>query len=219
MAQQDHDRDTNTDTTTSSNTLAVPPEGRYITVFNDPVNFNAKHPLHNSWTLWFDNPGKKSNSNTWEQSLKELITFDTVEDFWGVYNNIMKVCDLAVSSNYHLFKQGIKPMWEDPANKRGGKWSIQLPRNRTTMREIDNNWLYTMLACIGEAFEHDEEVCGVVVSVRRTLFRISLWTRSSDNYEKAMSIGRTLKRSANIDGVLEYQSHHETSNAGTPWTV
>jgi translation initiation factor 4E len=46
-----------------------------------------------------------------------------------------------------------------------------------------------MLACIGEAFEHDEEVCGVVVSVRRTLFRISLWTRSSDNYEKAMSIG------------------------------
>jgi translation initiation factor 4E len=83
MAQQDHDSGTNTDATTSSNTLAVPPEGRYITVFNDPVNFNAKHPLHNSWTLWFDNPGKKSNSNTWEQSLKELITFDTVEDFWG----------------------------------------------------------------------------------------------------------------------------------------
>jgi len=56
----------------------------------------------------------------------------------------MKVCDLAVSSNYHLFKQGIKPMWEDPANKQGGKWSIQLLRNRTTMREIDNNWLYTV---------------------------------------------------------------------------
>lgn len=61
----------------------------------------------------------------------------------SVYNNIMKTCDLSISSNYHLFKQGIKPMWEDPANKHGGKWSIQLPRNKT-MSEIDNIWLYTV---------------------------------------------------------------------------
>ncbi|KAG0223825.1 translation initiation factor eIF 4e-like domain-containing protein [Mortierella sp. GBAus27b] len=213
MAQQDRNNNN-----TSNNSLAVPTEGRYITVLHDPVNFNAVHPLHNSWTLWFDNPGKKSTANTWEQSLKELITFDTVEDFWGVYNNIMKVCDLGTNSNYHLFKQGIKPMWEDPANKKGGKWSIQLPRNKT-MGEIDNIWLYTMLACIGEAFEYEDEVCGVVVSVRKTFLRIALWTRSSDNQERAMSLGRTLKRSANIDGVLEYQSHHDTPNAGKPWTV
>lgn len=61
----------------------------------------------------------------------------------SVYNNIMKTCDLSISSNYHLFKQGIKPMWEDPANKHGGKWSIQLPRNKT-MSDIDNIWLYTV---------------------------------------------------------------------------
>ncbi|KAF9349441.1 eukaryotic translation initiation factor 4E, partial [Mortierella sp. NVP85] len=63
--------------------LAVPSGDKYITVFNDPVNFNVKHPLHNPWTLWFDNPPKKSNEKNWEQSLKELITIDTVEDFWG----------------------------------------------------------------------------------------------------------------------------------------
>ncbi|KAG0198727.1 eukaryotic translation initiation factor 4E [Mortierella sp. GBA30] len=202
-----------------NNTLAVPSnESKYVTVFNDPINFNAKHPLNNSWTLWFDNPGKKSNANNWELSLKELITFDTVEDFWGVYNNIMKTCDLSISSNYHLFKQGIKPMWEDPANKRGGKWSIQLPRNKT-MSEIDNIWLYTMLACIGEAFEYESEVCGAVVSVRKAFFRIALWTRSSDNQEVAMSIGRTLKKAANIDGVLEFQPHHDSKTGGKPWTV
>lgn len=61
----------------------------------------------------------------------------------SVYNNIMKTCDLSISSNYHLFKQGIKPMWEDAANKHGGKWSIQLPRNKT-MNEIDNIWLDTV---------------------------------------------------------------------------
>lgn len=46
-----------------------------------------------------------------------------------------------------------------------------------------------MLACIGEAFEYENEVCGAVVSVRKAFFRIALWTRSSDNQEMAISIG------------------------------
>ncbi|CAJ0830499.1 6807_t:CDS:2 [Entrophospora sp. SA101] len=58
-------------------------EGELRTVFNDPVNFNVKHPLYNAWTLWFDNPGKKANTVSWSQHLKELITFDSVEEFWG----------------------------------------------------------------------------------------------------------------------------------------
>lgn len=28
--------------------------------------------------------------------------------------------------DYHLFKSGIKPMWEDSANRRGGKWMVRL---------------------------------------------------------------------------------------------
>jgi translation initiation factor 4E len=72
-----------------------------------------------------------------------LLPFFVLIAAHSVYNNIMKTCDLSISSNYHLFKQGIKPMWEDPANKHGGKWSIQLPRNKT-MSDIDNIWLYTV---------------------------------------------------------------------------
>jgi len=107
-----------------------------------------------------------------------------------------------------------------------------------------------MLACIGEAFEYENEVCGVVVSVRKGFFRISLWTRTSDNQEMAMSIGyvllqddlahmsdfpnqrsyssfaslpsssRTLKKNSGIEGVMEFQSHHEsTKTGGKAWTV
>lgn len=35
------------------------------------------------------------------------------------------------------------PAWEDPANKAGGKWSIQLPRDKTR-GAIDKMWLYTV---------------------------------------------------------------------------
>jgi translation initiation factor 4E len=53
------------------------------TVFHDQKNYNVKHPLQNTWTLWFDNPGKKANTQSWSQNLKEVVNVDTVEDFWG----------------------------------------------------------------------------------------------------------------------------------------
>jgi translation initiation factor 4E len=30
--------------------------GENITVFHDPENFNVKHPLMHTWTLWFTKP-------------------------------------------------------------------------------------------------------------------------------------------------------------------
>ncbi|KAL1921018.1 uncharacterized protein VTP21DRAFT_11653 [Calcarisporiella thermophila] len=187
----------------------------YVTVFDDPKRFNAKHKLQNSWTLWFDNPGKKASTASWSQNLRELITFSTVEDFWCVYNNVAKASEIGIGSNYHLFKKDIKPMWEDAANEKGGKWSIQFPRNRTG-EEINNYWLYTVLACIGEAFDADDEICGAVVSVRKIFYRISLWTRTSNNREVTEKIGRQLKETLNIppNNILEFQSHSDAQKSG-----
>lgn len=71
-----------------------------VTVFHDKDNFNVKHPLMNKWTLWFTKPpsGKvcpeyvcridnrlHSQGDNWNDLLKEVITFNSVEEFWGVY--------------------------------------------------------------------------------------------------------------------------------------
>ncbi|CAG8451600.1 13188_t:CDS:2 [Acaulospora colombiana] len=185
------------------------------TVFSDPVNFNVKHPLYNQWTLWFDNPGKKASSTNWSQNLKNLITFDSVEEFWGVYNNVVKASELNSGSNYHLFKSGIKPMWEDPVNENGGKWVIQFPRNKTG-EDINNLWLYTMLACIGESFDYPDEICGAVVSVRKIFYRISLWTRTSNDREVCETLGRQLKATLGLgqNQQLEFQSHSDSAKSG-----
>lgn len=46
-------------------------------------NFSHKHPLERQWTLYFDLPNKKQTVTNWMDSVKKLITFNTVEDFWG----------------------------------------------------------------------------------------------------------------------------------------
>jgi len=44
----------------------------------DPTNFEIKHPLQNRWSLWYDNPGKRTSADTWGNHLKHIVDFDTV---------------------------------------------------------------------------------------------------------------------------------------------
>lgn len=55
-----------------------------VTVFHDKENFNVKHPLMHKWTLWFTKPPSGKGDN-WYDLLKEVVTLDSVEEFWGVY--------------------------------------------------------------------------------------------------------------------------------------
>ncbi|EFP89710.1 eukaryotic translation initiation factor 4E [Puccinia graminis f. sp. tritici] len=177
-----------------------------ITIFSSQTEFNVKHPLYSTWTLWFDNATKNDKAKNWDDLIQQVMQVESVEEFWGLYHNIVPPSLIHVGSNYYLFKEGIKPAWEDPANAKGGSWSIQLSRDRSRDM-IDKWWLYTMLAAIGETFEtpytangkppatmsFTDEVTGVVISARKMFFRISIWTRSADSKELAQNIGRHFK--------------------------
>ena len=179
---------------------SIDAESELRTVFQDPVNFNVKHPLFHSWTLYFDNPMHKGSSSakerreSWGANLHKVVTIKSVEEFWGLYNNIVPPSTLPQSANYYLFKESIQPAWEDPANGSGGKWSLQLPREKHRS-QIDKLWLYTMLSAIGEMLEaptseskmpgklEDEMVTGVILQARSNYYRISVWTRRADEWD------------------------------------
>mmetsp|Transcript_32728 Transcript_32728/g.77142 ORF Transcript_32728/g.77142 Transcript_32728/m.77142 type:complete len:218 (-) Transcript_32728:143-796(-) len=156
------------------------------------AELSVKHPLQNAWVLWFDNPVKRLGAKDWSQNLKKVATFDMVEDFWGIFNNIRPPSRLNPGSNYHLFKVGIEPMWEHPANMNGGKWTYSIPK-KDGKKLIDDMWLYTILAMIGENFEAGEELCGAVISLRKGGDRVAVWTKSADDEKAAMEIGQQFK--------------------------
>jgi translation initiation factor 4E len=163
-------------------------------------DFNTIHPLERSWTLWYNGGRKGRGANDW--SAKKIMTFDTVEDFWRLYNNIAKPSRLSLGSNYHIFKTGVQPEWEDSANKVGGKWVLNLPRRKgaggvyPAGEMIDEAWQWTLLAMIGEFFGDDaNELCGAVLSPRKGSNRLSLWTKNTKPESMVMRIGATFKRS------------------------
>lgn len=40
------------------------------------------------------------------------VSLRQVQGFWRMYNHMMRPNDLPNTMDYHLFKTGIKPMWE-----------------------------------------------------------------------------------------------------------
>lgn len=56
-------------------------------------------------------------------------------------------------ANLRLFKQGIAPMWEDPCNENGGKWTLSCYREQS-----HNIALKSLLALIGEQLDHSHDI-------------------------------------------------------------
>lgn len=156
-------------------------------------NADTKHPLECSWTLWFDPGSSKSSINSWGQTLMPVYSFQTVEDFWCLFNNIKPPSWLPMGSDFHLFKQGIEPKWEDPQCLKGGSWTLHIPKGQNAKAELDKHWLDGLLACIGEQFTEGDDICGLVVNVRSKNDRINLWTKNGANEQVQMSLGRELR--------------------------
>ncbi|KAI3830930.1 hypothetical protein MKX03_010228 [Papaver bracteatum] len=162
------------------------------------------HSLENSWTFWFDNPSAKSKQATWGSSIRPIHTFSTVEDFWGLYNNIHHPSKLGVGADFHCFKFKIEPKWEDSVCANGGKWTISSPRGKA-----DTMWLYTLLAMIGEQFNHGDDICGAVVNVRGKQEKIALWTKNASNEATQLSIGRQWKEFLDYNDSIGFIFHED----------
>jgi translation initiation factor 4E len=51
--------------------------------------------------------------DTFEESLKPVATIATVEEFWTYYQHFKRPTELLVGSYIYLFKEDVKPVWED----------------------------------------------------------------------------------------------------------
>ncbi|CAK7327308.1 unnamed protein product [Dovyalis caffra] len=155
------------------------------------------HKLERKWTFWFDNQSKPKQGAAWGTSLRNVYSFDTVEEFWCLYEQIFKPSKLPGNADFHLFKAGIEPKWEDPVCATGGKWSVTSSRKSN----LDTMWLETMMALIGEQFDEADEICGVVASVRQRQDKLALWTKTAAN-EAAQRFNSVCISSKGVRGFL-----------------
>ncbi|GLT42111.1 hypothetical protein SLA2020_161310 [Shorea laevis] len=171
------------------------------------------HKLERKWDFWFDNQskpkqrGRLGDFSPQSLHLRHRRRILVVYCFLcSLYGQIFKPSKLPANAYFHLFKAGIEPKWEDPECAYGGKWSV--PSNRKA--NLDNMWLETLMALIGEQFEEADDICGVVASVRQRQDKLALWTKTATNEALQMSIGKKWKEIIDVTDKMTYSFHDDS---------
>mmetsp|Transcript_7827 Transcript_7827/g.12522 ORF Transcript_7827/g.12522 Transcript_7827/m.12522 type:complete len:225 (-) Transcript_7827:151-825(-) len=187
-----------------------------------PEEPQPEHQLETPWVFWYDarpNQTKRvaGEKDAYENNLRQIGKFNSVEGFWRIFNNLDKPSKMEVSANLHIFKEGIKPMWEDPINKKGGKLVISVRAQDKGV--LDKYWEDLVLALVGETLDPGNELCGAVASKRKAADRISLWFRSTDK----PIVGELTKRMRDLVNVandmkIDFQAHETSMTTGSSFS-
>jgi len=132
---------------------------------------------NDAWKVWFDQPtnpaqivAKGQVATEFEDSMKVLGTFNTMADFWEKFSDLMQE-ELPMKSNVRVFQHNVRPLWEDTANREGGKWMVVVPKSKSI--GVFNEMLAAM---VGNKF--DAEINGLVFSKKQREDLVSVWTPS-----------------------------------------
>lgn len=201
----------------------------------------SKYPLQHEWSLYFDSrssslpptpsfgppspllphpPTPTLTASNWEANLRSIGAYFTVPAFLSVFSKLHRPSQLPPHSSYHLFKDGIKPMWEDTRNAAGGKWTITFRQKNQAL--VDRSWLWLVLGLIGEQLDEKDEVTGAVVSVKPRGDRIALWVRSREGKERAEGLGKRLMHLLELGeepGLMVEFSDHEGKKVEGWWAI
>ncbi|KAJ8724593.1 hypothetical protein PYW08_016067 [Mythimna loreyi] len=173
-----------------------------------------EHKLEYCYWMWFSRrpPARELSSSTtgYVQALRLVGRVASVEQWWGLYTHLARPSELPPLSDLHLFKLGIKPMWEDPANVNGGKWVVRLRKTQT-----GRAWEDLCMAMLGEQFMVGQELCGVVLSVRFQDDHLAVWHRTASDTAAAARVRDALRRILQLPATvpIEYKAHGDCLRA------
>ena len=110
------------------------------------------------------------------EKIIKIADVSNVNEFWEVFQHLKKPNQCPVGSDYHVFKKGIVPMWEDKLNKDGGKLSVLL-----TWKYANVIWEEITFNFVKGLLPYYDYINGIVISVRPKFLALSFWIKCKNN--------------------------------------
>jgi hypothetical protein len=153
------------ETNKSSSTQAVVGTNTSISTTSMPTDYK----LYDKWTLWAHLP---HDTNWTFESYIRILTFDTAEAMIMLLETIPE--EMTTNCMLFIMRDGIKPMWEDPKNKKGGCFSYKI--NNKNVSSVWKNLSYSL---VGESLTEDVNVrpCinGITISPKKNFCIVKIW--------------------------------------------
>ena len=132
------------------------------------------HKLNDNWCIYIH----LSNDTNWDvNSYKIIATFNTLEKAITIIENIKN--DIIIKSMIFIMKNNIKPLWEDPENKKGGCFSYKINNNN-----VYNTWKTLCYSLIGNTLIDDDNILnninGISISPKKNFCILKIWNKNSN---------------------------------------
>ena len=158
--------------------MSIPPAKISLT-----SNSFEKTKLKSRYAFWYTisediyqiPPKTKIDKSEYENQIKKIAEFETIEDFWAIFQHLRKPDSCRPGIEFQLFRYGVKPIWEDDNNKNGGKVTIKLRKDFTTII-----WEEMIFALIGDVLPESikDEINGIVVASRKDFNKLQIWFKN-----------------------------------------
>mmetsp|Transcript_40182 Transcript_40182/g.29641 ORF Transcript_40182/g.29641 Transcript_40182/m.29641 type:complete len:207 (+) Transcript_40182:78-698(+) len=153
------------------------------------------HPLATSWVFW-----EMGTEKDYAAAVRQLgDPFSSVESFWNYWSSTLKPSDVFSDGvkkvlvdgreikALALFREGIKPAWEDPLNMNG---SDVVCAKSLSLEAADLHWEAIVFALIGEVLDNEQYICGARCVFRQKgkgQFKFEMWVKDM-NEERAFQL-------------------------------
>lgn len=155
---------------------------------------SMEHPLQTPWTFYYCQRPRNTDEKTvnYEDTINEIGTFATCEEFWRYYSHIVRADKLNGQVALHMFRNKSRAVWEDEANINGGSFLIRVPKSVP----VKGLWEKLLLNMIGEQFPPD--VNGAVVQTRPKWDLIYVWHGTASDVPGRLEIAKALYRTLDL---------------------
>jgi translation initiation factor 4E len=173
--------------------------------------------LDDTWWFWQQVSLSKTDKNAdYAGATAKVLSFDSMKSFWGFWNHLPQPStllegkkflrknddDRSIVEAFMIFRDGVKPEWEDPLNASGGHFQIQL-RPDLGGGQIDEYWNNIVMFMVMNQIEPVGMITGVrlvdklIVKGKKfdnAVIRIEVWFADFDQTEKVEQLKRSLER-------------------------
>jgi len=181
-------------------------------------------PLRFTWAIWEQimqsSDGKAAQ---YSDATHKVAPFSTVQDFWRLWNHMPQPSELLeqkrmvreqadglhVIDAIMIFRDDIRPEWEDKMNSNGGHFQFQLKPN-VGGGQIDEYWNNLVLGMVGATIEPAQMITGVrlvdKLSGPRQAngIRLEIWFTNYDDTNAVNTLRRNIEKcmATRLDGTI-----------------
>lgn len=174
----------------------------------------ASLKLRAKWIVWQQLVATPGKTISYSDSTRQIACVETVEAFWQTWARLpqpseliqrrMVVKDSPDGSGYHyvdaimLFRDGVQPQWEDPANAEGGHFQFHF-KATAAPGQVDEHWNNLVLGIIGSTIEPADMITGArlvdkLQGARAGNLRLEVWFNSMRDQKAVALLQRNVER-------------------------